>query len=209
MDAVTAAPNNHRVLIENDRVRVLQVTTYPHQKENVHTHPWPSVVINPVECKNDWRYSDGKGHVLFDSRAAKEQWPYEVVQWRSGAEPPHTIENLGDSTCTFYRVELKSLTTAGHAGVWPASTDGPLAAPKNHKVIFENDYVRVLELFGAAHEKERPHVHPWPSVNLQVSPWFDFLNHGEGAEILFDSRTVKGITCPCAHWDEPAAVLRF
>lgn len=28
---------------------------------------------------------------------------------------------------------------------WPAELDGPIAAPDQHRVIFENDRVRVLE----------------------------------------------------------------
>jgi len=32
LDAVTAAPNNHKVLFENDEVRVLEVTIAPHTR---------------------------------------------------------------------------------------------------------------------------------------------------------------------------------
>ena len=33
-DAVAAAPNNHRVLLENDNMRVLEVTVQPGEREN-------------------------------------------------------------------------------------------------------------------------------------------------------------------------------
>lgn len=200
-DAVVAASKNHKVLFENDRVRVLEVTVFAHANENVHTHANPSVFIRPVDCKVDLRYWDGKGHVLFDTRVAKESPPYQIASWSPGPEPPHAVENLSDSSCTFYRVELKHLTTAATIGLWPASLDGPTAAPKNHKVILENEYVRVLELSGDPHEKERVHVHPWPSVYIQTSPRFDFLVHGDNG-VIFDSRTVQAV-CPCVHWDDP------
>jgi len=31
---------------------------------------------------------------------------------------------------------------------WPADLDGPVAAPQQHRVIFENDRVRMLENAG-------------------------------------------------------------
>jgi hypothetical protein len=45
MDAVTAAPKNHRVLYEDDHVRVLEVTVQPGETENMHIHTYASVFI--------------------------------------------------------------------------------------------------------------------------------------------------------------------
>ncbi len=42
-EAVHAAPNNHRVLFENDSVRLLEVTVQPGQTEPLHWHMYPSV----------------------------------------------------------------------------------------------------------------------------------------------------------------------
>jgi hypothetical protein len=44
LDAVVAAPASHRIIFENDRVRVLSVTIPPGKTEPVHTHKWPSVM---------------------------------------------------------------------------------------------------------------------------------------------------------------------
>ena len=43
LDAVVAAPGNHEVIFENDRVRVLRVTIRPGELEKQHTHKWESV----------------------------------------------------------------------------------------------------------------------------------------------------------------------
>jgi predicted metal-dependent enzyme (double-stranded beta helix superfamily) len=43
-DAVTAAPKSHRVLLEDDAVRVLRVEVAPGQVEPIHDHRWPSVM---------------------------------------------------------------------------------------------------------------------------------------------------------------------
>ncbi|WP_299745768.1 hypothetical protein [Devosia sp.] len=45
LDAVTAAPGNHRVLFENNRLRVLEVILEPGEEEPVHHHRWPSVFV--------------------------------------------------------------------------------------------------------------------------------------------------------------------
>ncbi|OWK23117.1 hypothetical protein AJ87_41175 [Rhizobium yanglingense] len=45
LDAVVAAPANHKVLFENDNLRVLEVTLKSDEEEPVHHHRWPSVFI--------------------------------------------------------------------------------------------------------------------------------------------------------------------
>ncbi|HEY2838641.1 MAG TPA: hypothetical protein VGJ26_05815, partial [Pirellulales bacterium] len=45
MDAVVAAPGNHKVLFENDQLRVLEVTLEPETEEPTHHHRWPSVFV--------------------------------------------------------------------------------------------------------------------------------------------------------------------
>jgi hypothetical protein len=44
LDALVAAPGSHRLLFENDRVRVLEVAIEPGAREPEHTHRWPSVI---------------------------------------------------------------------------------------------------------------------------------------------------------------------
>ena len=45
LDAVAAAPKHHKVLFENENLRVLEVTLEPEDEEPVHHHSWPSVFI--------------------------------------------------------------------------------------------------------------------------------------------------------------------
>lgn len=55
---------------------------------------------------------------------------------------------------------------------WDPSLDAVVAAPKNHKVVFENDAIRVLEVILEPDEEEPVHHHRWPSVFVldQVHP---------------------------------------
>lgn len=45
LDAVAAAPKHHRVLFENENLRVLEVTLEHLDEEPVHHHRWPSVFV--------------------------------------------------------------------------------------------------------------------------------------------------------------------
>ena len=45
LDAVIAAPRHHKVLFENENLRVLEVTLEPEDEEPVHHHRWPSVFV--------------------------------------------------------------------------------------------------------------------------------------------------------------------
>src|SRR5689334_17032047 len=47
---------------------------------------------------------------------------------------------------------------------WPGNLDGAKAAPETHKVIFENEHVRVLEVIIPPHSKEPVHTHCLPST---------------------------------------------
>ncbi len=65
MDALLAAPTSHRVLVDNDRVRVLEVVIEPGTREPEHTHRAPSVMI--IDEPARIRYHQG-GTLLFDSQ---------------------------------------------------------------------------------------------------------------------------------------------
>ena len=41
LDAVIAAPKHHKVLFENERLRVLEVTLEANDEEPIHHHRWP------------------------------------------------------------------------------------------------------------------------------------------------------------------------
>lgn len=60
----------------------------------------------------------------------------------------------------------RRLMCAGYkeAAKLPPAQDGVAAAPENHRVIFENDDIRVLDVLVRPGEREVLHHHRWPSV---------------------------------------------
>jgi hypothetical protein len=104
LDALIAAPNYHRVLVENERVRVLEVRIPSGETVPVHTHRWPSTVY--VASSSDFIRRDGSGNVLFDSRTMGAPPTAPIAQWVDSL-PPHSVENIGDSEILLITTELK------------------------------------------------------------------------------------------------------
>ena len=104
-DAVIAAPRSHKILLENEKVRVLDVTVSPGETEAVHSHRWPSVLY--VLSAGDFIDRDGEGNVIFDTRQLKTPLQYPMTIWKD-PEAPHAVENLSKTiTLHLIRVEMK------------------------------------------------------------------------------------------------------
>lgn len=104
LDALVAAPGYHRLLFENERVRVLDVLIPPGETVPVHTHKWPGIVT--VKSASDFIRRDGAGKIIFDSRVAAAPQPEPEVIWLPPL-PPHSVENIGNSEIHLFTVELK------------------------------------------------------------------------------------------------------
>ena len=103
LDGVIAAPGNHNVLFENDRVRVLQTTIPAGTVTPLHTHLTPT--LQYILSGSHFIRRDESGATMFDSRAD----PGFVLPQVQFAEPipRHTIENTGDDDLVVIGVELK------------------------------------------------------------------------------------------------------
>jgi hypothetical protein len=94
-DAVQAAPKSHKVIFENELVRVLEVTVPPPgTTEPMHHHRWPSFFIswNTGGGTPHIRYHRGNGEVR-DSPSVEE--PAHPGAWSAHwmkPEPMHAIE---------------------------------------------------------------------------------------------------------------------
>jgi hypothetical protein len=104
LDAVTAAPHHHKVMFENERVRILEVRIPPGETVPVHTHRWPSAIY--VAKQSDFIRRDGEGHLLFDSRTVGPPPAQPIVQWVPPL-PPHSVENIGTTEIVLISAELK------------------------------------------------------------------------------------------------------
>lgn len=116
-DAVTAAPQQHRVMFEDDHVRVLQINLPPFQQEPIHVHALPSVIEGetggPGGAKFayiQYRFLDGK-FIEIGRREVSPTSGYRAV-W-TAPEGPHAIANLSGVPVRFTRIEIKPEACAG------------------------------------------------------------------------------------------------
>ena len=104
LDALVAAPQYHKLVLENDRVRVLDTHIPAGEIVPVHTHRWPAVYYTVVP--GDFVRRDPEGNVLLDTRihpAHKDQPLGRFIE----CLPPHSVENVGPSGIHLISVELK------------------------------------------------------------------------------------------------------
>ena len=106
LDAVIAAPRHHKLMFENERVRILEVRIPPGDFVHVHTHRWPSAIY--VARQSDFIRRDGEGNLLFDSRTQGPPPTEPLVQWVPPL-PPHSIENIGRTEILLISTELKQI----------------------------------------------------------------------------------------------------
>lgn len=95
-DAVNIAPHIHKVVFEDDKMRVLKVTVKPGDKAEMHWHP------------RNINYITGGGRLKFtkpDGSVAEVDLTKDQVT--SASESSHAVENIGDTTVETIQVELK------------------------------------------------------------------------------------------------------
>jgi mannose-6-phosphate isomerase-like protein (cupin superfamily) len=108
LDGVAVAPGNHRVLFENDEVRVLETTIAIGETTPLHTHLAPTVMY--VVSGSHFTRRDEAGAVLVDTRAAPGYVLPKVLY--SPGLGRHTLENTGNDALVVIGVELKHTRSA-------------------------------------------------------------------------------------------------
>ena len=142
-DAVAAAAENHKVILENDTVRVLEATVPLHSREVPHTHFWPSVFFEQTSSRD-------------------EPWKSVNIRWSEGGpakgfpSSDHDRHNL--------LIELKNVDCQAAPSPALPATDAVVIHDPNISVVLENAYVRVLSVRVPPGEKEPWHTHTWPAV---------------------------------------------
>ena len=111
LDAVIAAPGNHRVLFENDRLRVLEVILEPNEEEPTHHHRWPSVFVFD-QVKGPIHDMAPDGTMLPPNRdviQAVQAWDGNgCLVVHMSPQPAGRVLNGSDMTLHGIRVEMKA-----------------------------------------------------------------------------------------------------
>jgi quercetin dioxygenase-like cupin family protein len=95
-DIVKLAPDQHKVLFENDRIRMLKVTVKPGEKVAMHTNPEN---VNYILKAGTLRLTSVDGSIQ-DIEFSEGQ----VIPAPAGS---HAVENVGDTEVQTIGVEIK------------------------------------------------------------------------------------------------------
>lgn len=102
LDAVLAAPDHHRVLYEDETIRVLSVSVEPGRTEPLHHHRWPSVFV--IDRLVKLRDFDHEGREIALPIPAEWEPPLTV---RLPPQPPHYVRNEDALAFHGTRIEFK------------------------------------------------------------------------------------------------------
>jgi quercetin dioxygenase-like cupin family protein len=161
------SPSVAKVEFENDQIRVLRATVGAHQKTPMHQHPSRAGI---TITENDLRVYLSDGTSTTSTRGAHQIFWSEPVT--------HQVENLSDKPMEDIEIELKRAKGTGVPVKPPTvasnaagtGTD-PVAVEQepHHHVIFENQYVRVLDVVVDPGDTTLFHKHSLDNVAVQLN----------------------------------------
>ena len=104
LDGLLAAPDHHRVMFENDKVRVIETVIRAGDSVPLHCHRRATVTV--VLSGSHFVARDENGELSLDTRT--EDPPFEMprVSWSDGV-PAHSLENPTDEDIVMIGVEIK------------------------------------------------------------------------------------------------------
>ena len=141
------SPDVYKVLLENEDVKVLEVTFAPGQSDNMHDH-------NPVTF---YLLQGGKAQVTLPDGTVNEREISTGFVGHNKEKVRHQVKNIGDNTIKIILVERKNSETTSDSKerlILPEKV-----SPDVYKVLLENEDVKVLEVTFAPGQSDNMHQH--------------------------------------------------
>ena len=99
IDATKVSPNTYKVLVENDYMRIVEVTAKPGERDEWHSH-LPMAVYLVTDMKIRLHTSDSEFEDI-EGKAGQAMWRRSIEK--------HSMENIGSTDVHIILVELKNL----------------------------------------------------------------------------------------------------
>ncbi len=175
-DAVMVDSDVHRVVLENDHVRVFEARASHGARSAMHSHP-PMVFIGLETARVKFGLQDGTS-TIFDIH------PGQVLWLPDGME--HSWELIGGNV-NVIAVEVKSAQKrdAAPVPVKRRADDAVAVDPDVHHVLFENEHVRVFDGRASKGRKSPMHSHP-PSLLVTLGQGRGKLTMRDGTSVMHD-----------------------
>jgi quercetin dioxygenase-like cupin family protein len=97
-DAVRAAPEHHKIIFEDERVRIMNFRVKPGEFVPLHTHRWAS--LNYVVSLSDFLSYDVDGNLKLDSRTGQFAGKEGEIFSLPAFPALHSVKNVGETKCT-------------------------------------------------------------------------------------------------------------
>jgi beta-alanine degradation protein BauB len=163
-DPVSVDPSDVKVAFENEQIRVLHAQYAPHQKIATHSHP-SRVIVYITDM-----------HALVTSASGETQeLRYKAGDSRWSEPVTHSVENLEDTPFEIVEIELKNAAGAAVLVPPPGGSTTALTEPvpvdkePHHHFVFQNQYVRVLNVLFPVGETSLFHTHSNDNVGIPIS----------------------------------------
>ena len=141
------SPDVYKVLLENEDVKVLEVTFAPGQSDNMHDH-------NPVTF---YLLQGGKAQVTLPDGTVNEREISTGFVGHNKEKVRHQVKNIGDNTIKIILVERKNsepISDSKERLILPEEV-----SPDVYKVLLENEDVKVLEVTFEPGQSDNMHQH--------------------------------------------------
>jgi hypothetical protein len=153
--AVDIAVAPSATIFENDQVKVVRALEKAHVKGGFHEHKMNRVMIYLQPGRQQFEYQDGRKPAVFEYQAGEVKW--------SPSEGMHRPEVVTNEPFNIIEIELKKPGTGKKI---MAKLDPTKIDPRNYKVEFENDQVRVIRARMGPHESVPMHEHSLSRVTV-------------------------------------------
>jgi hypothetical protein len=188
-------PNNYKLDMENQWVRVIRVHYAPHEKVPVHDHAEGPVVYVYLSDGGPVRFQHFTPREVLAIRPATKQGGFRM---HHALVERHSVENTSDIPSDFLRVELKALSSTSQ--IPDVKVDPPtLSVGENlEEVEFEDENLRVVRSVCAAHKACIARKVLSPALEIAFTPVALTRNAARLARITSQAGQVRWIT-PVAH----------
>ncbi|MBC7645845.1 MAG: hypothetical protein H7095_01865 [Pseudopedobacter sp.] len=106
LDALAASPEHHKILLENDGIRVIETLILPGEETRVHTHIWSGYLY--ILEWSDFERLDADRNVLMDSKRLEHTPTAGTALW-CGPLEPHSLRNVGNQNIHVIMTEFKTV----------------------------------------------------------------------------------------------------
>ena len=146
------SPDVYKVLLENEDIKILEVTFAPGQSDNMHEH-YPATV---------YIVEGGKAEVTLPDGTVNEINPPSDFIVHNPKNAKHQVKNIGDNTMKiilFERKNTRSVTDTKEKLILPEEV-----SPDVYKVLLENEEVKVTEVTFEPGQGDEMHQHGVMSI---------------------------------------------